>query len=188
MSNATDPVPPLTDAEIRMLRSILKLSVPEWRALKALASGVVRLGADNGNGAPAGGGNSGAPAVASDRELMGQYGDPTVRRDPRRWLGASYVSANYSQCPTDYLLVLAEQLEWSAEKDQEKGEAAGKNNRGEFWWKWNLKDAAKARGWAARNAGKVMPPPQSSDDGAVGDDGAAPPEDPADDDGNWTPS
>lgn len=94
-----------------------------------------------------------------DSELDGKFGNPTVRRAPKRWLEAhpeapSYEGKSYSQCPPAFLTELASFLEWTAAKDQEKGEAASKHANGTFYWKYSLKDAKLARGWAKRNASK----------------------------------
>lgn len=147
---------PLSDGEVATLRSIMKaFTAPEWRALKALASGLASAAGGASNGASAGGQG---PAVATDAELRDRYGDPSVRRDSRRWAGASYVGANYSRCPSDYLLVLAESLEYFADKDQKKPEPKCHAN-GTPFWKFDLKNAALARGWARRNEGKQFAPP-----------------------------
>lgn len=148
---------PITDEEIRWLRSIRSgISVEEWRVLKSLAGGVVR--AMRGNGGDSGDG----PAVAEDRDLDSRFGDPMVRKDPKRWAGDSYVNAHYSQCPTDYLLVMAEGLEYFASRDKAKPEAEQpKHKNGTPFWQYNLKDAARARGWARRNQGKTFDPPSS---------------------------
>ncbi len=86
-------------------------------------------------------------AVASDADLDGQYGDKQVKFDPKRWQGQSYKGANYSECPSDYLLVLAEFLEWSAANPRE-----GK----EKYAAYDLRDAGLARGFARRNEGKPL--------------------------------
>lgn len=98
-------------------------------------------------------------SVAPDADLDSQWGDPVVRKDPKRWLengGASYVGVPFSQCPPDYLYALASLADWKASKDDEKGtEEAAK------YAKYARKDAARARGWAAR-AGKVAQVPQAA--------------------------
>lgn len=174
MTAAEQPsVSPLSDAEIKTLRSIAKgFTVEEWRILKSLASGIV--GARNGGGVAPGGrtqqfAGPGAvwvtglqPAAASDAELRSPYGDPEVRRDPKHWAGPSYVGAKYSACPSDYLLVLADSQEYFARKDSEKPEKEQKkHHNGTPFWKYNLQDAGRARGWARRNQGIAKPPPAS---------------------------
>lgn len=125
---------------------LLRLSAIEAR-LAALESRPASSGAASG-------------AVAPDSDLDSQWGDPVVRKDPKRWLenaGASYVGLPFSQCPPDYLDAAASLFDWKAGKDDEKGtEEAAK------YAKYARKDAARARGWAARiRAGKVAQTPRT---------------------------
>ena len=90
---------------------------------------------------------SGLPGPAPDSDLDGQYGDPEVRRDPKDWQGPSYAGARYSQCPPDYLRMLAGLLAWQARKSDEKNELA---NNGKPRSAYLLRDAARALGHAAR--------------------------------------
>lgn len=188
---------PLTAAEVRAIRSILKgLSAAEWRALKLLAQAIV-AGGVSGGGAPASAGSNGASGsvsqgrrVATDAELDGGYGDKEIRKDPKRWAGASYVGARYSQCPSDYLCVLADFLDWKAAKEAEKPEPK-KHANGTPYFEYDRKDAALCRGWAARNRGKELPPPAAaSGNGEAPVDDGPPPEDYQGSDANeeWVPS
>jgi hypothetical protein len=78
--------------------------------------------------------------VASDADLDGQWGDPEIRKDPPRWQGTSYAGRRYSQTEPAYLDNLADFYAWKA-----------------------TRDAARARGWAARlRAGP--PPAEVADD------------------------
>ena len=113
-----------------------------------------------------------APAptrVASDRDLDGQYGNPIVRYPPRGWRGSpSYTGKRFSECPPEYLEVLAE----------EKAELAVRPKEGkERFARYDELDAARARGWARRlRAGWK---PRTSPSQASGDfpgDPAPPPE------------
>lgn len=84
---------------------------------------------------------SAGPAQPVD--LDSEYGNPVMKKDPPRWKGESCVGKKFSECPPDYLENLAGLREWQAEKneaDPAKAKFAG-NDR---------KDAARARGWAAR--------------------------------------
>lgn len=137
----------------------------EARILKSFAAAMLRTMARNGAA-----GDTSGRTIAEDSDLDSRFGDPKVRRDPKHWAGASYVGAHYSQCPTDYLIVLAESLEYFADKDQKKPkDQVRTHTNGTPYWAYNLKDAARARGWAARNRGKAMPPPAGND--APSDDG-----------------
>lgn len=94
------------------------------------------------------------PAVADDADLDGQWGNPQVRKDPPRWTGPSYVGATYADCPPDYLDNLAGFLEWQAARSDEKNEMT---NNGKPRSGYLRKDAARCRGWAARNRAKAAP-------------------------------
>jgi hypothetical protein len=91
-------------------------------------------------------------AVAPASELDSQYGDPTVRKDPPKWTGDSFAGKPYSACSPEFLDNLAGFLEWKAGKDTEKGDADSLKYAG-----YARKDAARARGWAARNREKPAP-------------------------------
>jgi hypothetical protein len=99
----------------------------------------------------------GAPAdlVASDSELDSAYGNPKVFSDPKRWItdgGESMKDKLYSECPAEFLDVLAGSLDWLANQLEKEG----KPNAG-----YKRKDAARARGWAKRiRAGGVLPSSQ----------------------------
>lgn len=123
--------------------------------LALLEARVAALETGGGNGGGASRGSAGG-AVASDYEMSGAYGDPTVRKDPPRWLkegGESYAGQPMSACPPEYLLSLAGFFDWQASKDEEQGKTYT-NKKGEVVPTAVLrrKDAALARGWAKRNA------------------------------------
>lgn len=87
-------------------------------------------------------------AVASEADLDGPYGDPVVRKDPPRWKGATHVGMAFSQCSAEYLENLASFFDWQAKMDEEQGRVTQTSKRPTAPYK--RKDAAKARGWAAR--------------------------------------
>ena len=104
--------------------------------------------------------SSAGPTIASDADLDGQYGNPIVKTDPKKWRDAgkeNMKGRRFSECPPDYLDEVASFLDWSAGKADEKNEttAKGKPISG-----FKRADAARARGWAKRiREGKVAPPP-----------------------------
>lgn len=106
----------------------------------------------------AGASRSAAGAVASDRELDSQYGNPEVRgKDPREWKGPPMRGRKYSECPAEYLDLLAESLEWQAQQAEKKNELT---NGGKPVAEFRRKDAARARGWAKRmRAGQAQQQP-----------------------------
>lgn len=97
-----------------------------------------------------------AGAVASDRDLDGQYGNPEVRTDPKRWNGPTFKGRRYSECSPEFLDVLAEFLEWQGQQSDRKNERTNNNKPvGDY----RRQDAARARGWAKRiREGKVQQP------------------------------
>lgn len=101
----------------------------------------------------------GTSAVADDRELDSDKGNPTIRRDPKRWLsngGASFIGARYSECPADYLDEVAGFCEWAADKNERTLAADDPKRK---YIDYDRRDAARARGWAARiRSGYVAKP------------------------------
>ncbi len=110
-----------------------------------LARSVSRAAPATNDAAPRGG------DVASDGDLDNEYGDPTVRKDPGKWTGESFAGCRYSDCPPEYLDMLASLLDWMAGKSDEDGKAGKTNAKGyPISGKFQRLDAARARGWARR--------------------------------------
>lgn len=152
--------PEAYNAEI--LRTLKSLDERTARIERALA-GMARTGSSSGSSSSGG-------SVADDRDLDGKYGDPTVRKDPKRWLdngGESYVGMPFSHCPPEYLETLASLLDWKADRDDEKGTEDGKK-----YARYARIDAGRARGWAARIRAGGGPTPRRADNA-----NPAPPED-----------
>lgn len=107
--------------------------------------------------APATGAPTPGPGVASDRDLDGPYGDPEVKaKDPRDWTGAPMKGRKFSECPAEYLDMLAERFDYFADQADANGE---KLDNGKPASHYKRLDAARARGWAARiRGGKVAAP------------------------------
>lgn len=80
-------------------------------------------------------------AVAPDSDLDGQWGNPIVKFNPRDWTGDGQKSKYFSECPADFLDVLASTLDFFADKNA----ASDPKKAG-----YERKDAARARGWAKR--------------------------------------
>lgn len=112
--------------------------------------------------------SAGSGPVASDRDLDGKYGDPESRFDPRDWTGPSYKGCHYSECPADYLDLVAEAKDYFARRAREENKLTAK---GKPVADYEAADAARARGWAARiRAGKHTPKPQEPAMWAAGED------------------
>ncbi len=108
-------------------------------SLKAL------LAARSGGASPPGS----AARPASDRDLDSQYGNPIVKaKDPRDWTGETMNGRRFSECPPEYLDIVADRLDYFAEQAEIAGEVStttGKPTAG-----YKRLDAARARGWAKR--------------------------------------
>ena len=93
-------------------------------------------------------GASASGPVANDRDLDSQYGNPEVRmKDPRDWSGPTMRGRKFSECPPDYLDMIADRFDYFASKADEAGE---KLENGQPASKYKRVDAARARGWAKR--------------------------------------
>lgn len=105
----------------------------------------------NGRPAPAA-----APTTVS-ADLDGPHGNPTVKaKDPRDWTGEPMKGRSFSDCPPDYLDMVADRFDYFAGKEPDQQKA-----------KYNRLDAARARGWAQRlRSGWV---PKADDGGGMGD-------------------
>jgi hypothetical protein len=119
----------------------------------------------------------GLPEPASDADLDSQYGDPEVRKDPKDWQGQTLVGAKYSQCPPDFLKMLAGLLAWQARKSDEKNEMA---SNGKPRSAYLIRDAARALGWArridaARAPRRPVPSAGVTGRGSMADEGDIPP-------------
>lgn len=83
-------------------------------------------------------------------DLDSQHGDPIVKaKDPRDWTGDPMIGRKFSECPPEYLDMVADRLDYFASREED----AKKKN-------YNLLDAARARGWAARIRAGYKPPAQ----------------------------
>ena len=85
--------------------------------------------------------------AASDRDLDSQYGDPEVKTEPRDWTGDSCKGRRMSECPAEFLDLLAEMFDYFADKAEAANEKA---SNGKPKAEYNRRDAARARGWARR--------------------------------------
>jgi hypothetical protein len=119
-----------TDDEVRVLRSMARGMLTAMKR-----DGVAGVSA-TAMGAAAGG------VTADDAELDGDWGNPVVRLTLKKWTGDSCKGKSYSECPVEFLDMLASTLDWMADNPQ-----AGKDPK---YVGFNRKDAARARGWAAR--------------------------------------
>lgn len=109
-----------------------------------------------------------AGLLATDADLDGQWGNPEVKKNPPRWQGDSCVGRRLSECPPEFLDELAAFSDWKAGKDEEAAPALAEEDAAKKrkYAGYARKDAARARGWAARlRAGWKPPEPEPSGDG-----------------------
>ena len=139
---------------LRVLEAIRDLLLEQNKLLRA----GFRL-----DGQPPAANGSTAPRVASDADLDGQYGNPEVKaKSPRDWTGESMQGRRFSECPAEYLDLVASRLDYFAETNAASENADDRKKAG-----YNRKDAALARGWAARiRAGYVSPVADAPEFGA----------------------
>lgn len=96
-----------------------------------------------------------ANAGATDRDLDGKYGNPEVRLKVRDWTGAPMRGRRMSECPPEFLDMLAETLNYLGGKEEREGATYN----GKLTAPYTFQNAARARGWAKRmREGKVAPP------------------------------
>lgn len=92
--------------------------------------------------------------LASDRDLDGSHGNPEIKFMPRDWSGENCKGRPMSECPAAFLDMLAETLDYFAQKAEESDE----KYNGKPVAPYKRADAARARGWAKRiRDGKVTP-------------------------------
>ena len=90
-------------------------------------------------------------------DLDGPHGDPTVKaKDPRDWTGEPQQGKRFSECPPEYLEMVAERLDYFNAQLGDSDEDKKKR-------KFNTLDAARARGWAERLRAGWTAPERSSD-------------------------
>ncbi len=73
-------------------------------------------------------------------DLDGKHGDPTINaKDPKDWSGSPMKGRRFSECPPEYLELLAERFLYFASRESDAKKAG-----------YNRLDAARATAWAAR--------------------------------------
>ncbi len=85
---------------------------------------------------------------ANDSVCNGPHGDPIIKaKDPKDWTGPSMTARHFSECPPEYLEILADRYDYFAGKEEDATKA-----------KYNRLDAQRCRAWAARlRAGWTAP-------------------------------
>lgn len=97
------------------------------------------------------------PAIAPDSDLDGQWGNPVVKaKDPKDWTGESQLGKPFSECPPDYLDLVASRLDYFADKAEAEGAVT---SAGKPVAPYNRRDASRARGWAKRLRAGWKPEP-----------------------------
>ena len=149
-----------------------KRVLDELKAIRSSVEAIKRTLA-SGGGAPASGdGGFKGGAIADARDMDGDHGDPMIKYDPKEkyWGGDSFIGYRFSETSPEYLEAQAKYLDacaYMASKDADpKKQSAAR---------FKAKDAARARGWAARLRNGWAPPGgsgggngQKRDDSATG--------------------
>lgn len=136
--------------------------------LRSIDASLKLLVAHFGIGAKAQGASGGAageyvaPHTASDRDLDSQFGNPEVKaKDPRDWTLGTMKGKRFSECPAEYLDLVADRLDFFIEQAKSDLEdPANDANQADIRKKikYDRLDASRARGWAKRiRAGYVAP-------------------------------
>lgn len=89
--------------------------------------------------------------VVPDKELDSPKGDPVVPFNPKGWSGDAYKGMPMSSCPPDFLDVLANSLDWMAQKEEQEGKEWDGKPQAPF----TRRKARFARAWAARHRKNV---------------------------------
>ena len=94
------------------------------------------------------------PAAPSSVNIDGPHGNPIVKaKDPKDWTGEPMKGRTFSECPPEYLDMLAERYDYFASRETDAQKQ-----------KYNLLDAQRARAWAARlRSGWQAPTPAAMD-------------------------
>lgn len=108
------------------------------------------------------------PRIASDADLDSKYGNPVVRsKSPRDWTLEDQIGKPFSECPPEYLEMVADRLDYFSETEEDAKKL-----------KYQRLDASRARGWAKRiRGGWTRPVEQAAafpSDAAVDDEDPIP--------------
>lgn len=103
----------------------------------------------------------------NDRVCDGPHGDPVVKaKDPRDWSGEPQKGKRFSECPPEYLDLLAERFDYFVSQDSERlNEVENDKEQAmiEKKIKYGKLDAQRARAWAARLRSGWTPPAPKED-------------------------
>lgn len=163
----------IADARLAALEARLAATEARLAALEARLSG---------SSVPSGGGSSGSvaggpPPIADDSDLDSEWGNPVMKKDPKKWVeqgGESFVGCHMSECPAEYLAMVAGLYDWMASKDEEQNRTYTKNGKELPTAPFIRKNAARARGWARRNASQAAAPQSTTNGHAAIDDNDIP--------------
>jgi hypothetical protein len=120
--------------------------------------------------------SNGFHAVAAEDDARSQYGDVKIAMQMKSWRGQQYKGGRASECPSDFLLAYADMLESIALRTMAKPNERDDTEKLKYA-RFNLKDAALCRAWAAINKGKPAGQQKAQEALTGWDDGAptAPP-------------
>lgn len=114
---------------------------------------------------------SSAPRIANEKDLDSKHGNPKVHYKPRDWPGEFIKGRPMSEYEPDFLEMLAEQMEYFADRDKDSNEIDEYSKRPlKKLAEYKRMDAARARGWAKRLRAGWKPPAFGDEDDAPKDD------------------
>jgi hypothetical protein len=148
-----------------------------YKVLQSIDARLATLTQHFGIGArPASSQSAATGTIAPDHVLDGQYGDPIVKKkDPKDWTGSSMKGKKFSECPPEYLEMVADREDYFLETNQASLQDAQEKDDQDALKKnikYNQLDASRARGWAQRKRNGWQPPAPEPD--AFGTTGDAP--------------
>lgn len=107
------------------------------------------------------------PQIATDRDLDSTWGDPIVKaKSPRDWTGDDMTGCAFSECPPEYLEMVADRLDYFSETEEDAKKL-----------KYQRLDASRARGWAKRLRNGWQPPEEETSEAAFPSDAETQPVD-----------
>ena len=93
---------------------------------------------------------------APDADLMSEYGDAVIKKDPKRWTGPSMVGKKMSQTTPEYCDSVLGLAIWKMTKDLEAGDAKKAS--------YARRDAERALGWRLKLEAGYKPAAPSDDE------------------------
>lgn len=121
--------------------------------IAALEARVADLEAGGGKSTSGGGAAPSGGEALPDHMLDNAWADKTITKDPKQWKGPTQVNKRFSRAPSEWLEMMAKNMDFKAQKGREEVPVR-LNNKGKPWHESDTFEAKILRGWAVRNASK----------------------------------